>query len=168
MPLGGQICYQFCNWFFPLLHWDCISAEIEVVFYAKWRELMFDILWGFGQVSHILWIFCIRTAATLPLYLYLYYELYALSSIFIHFHPFPPIFIHFHPLSSRGFCLDLFQITIEYFWTLKPKSGTELLSQKGQMGWIGGHCRWLPVRRITNCESWTDSRIVKFELSIES
>ena len=89
-------------------------------------------------------------------------------STFIHFHPYSSTFIHFHPLSSRGFCLDLFQITIEYFWTLKPISGTELLSQKGQMGWIGWQCHWLLVRRIMNCESWTDSRIVKFELSIES
>ena len=67
---------------------------------------------------------------------------------FMHFRPSLSTFIHIHPVSSRGFCLDQFQITIKHFWTLKPISGTELLSQKGQMGWIGWQCRWLHVRRI--------------------
>ena len=66
-------------------------------------------------------------------------DFHPLSSSFIHFYslsPLSPNFIYFHPLSStfiQGVCLDLFQITIDWFWMLKSKSGWMGLGWDGNL-----------------------------------
>ena len=69
---------------------------------------------------------------------------------FVHLYPLSSISTHIHPLSSTFIqgvlpwsVSDHHRILLNY-----PISGTKLLSQKGQMGWIGRQCRWLHLRRI--------------------
>ena len=53
-------------------------------------------------------------------------------------YPLSPTFICFHPILSffiQGVCLGLFQITREWFWTLKPISGRDGIGWDWDWDW---------------------------------